>query len=723
MMSTIPWRSGVNMREFAYYTRPELIEFAKTDGQRLHLIILQDAQLNELKQMKVKLVRFFASHKALSFAENISQVRAALDAIDCAGMQAVVCLADSLASGFFIPGDEEFHNQELGHLDKRYWLEQCYHRNYLRYLDEITAALGSHPAAALWELGNEYAIHPRAATAADVDAFCEFVREASAAIKRNAPAGLVSVGLINSNQIVQDGSDQQRLDFARRLYGLNHVDVVSLHVYAENREDPWAMIDVQAAKSFPTPKPFYVGELGEKFTGGDRSGFYRAEFTRWKNEGAFSVMPWQFDTSPFDVGVSDLYGVCRRIPEGFQHIDFDAVKGVISEFGADSAPIVVHIDVAPSPDEAETHPVDIAATAVNGDVTEPFSILRPMTWAFDILARFNDAANYAHAPDKLQRREGMLFVPREVTASLEVRAVQQGVVERIGYFDRGYGKFVLVRHEWNGDTYVSWYGHLEKVTVEQNQPLNAGDRIGLAGQTGSANEVCLFLTLQHIGKGLPNYVVDDVIDPEPLFRDTLPLPERHEAAGTADRFASPVIGAYTIGWDFHTVGHGGVDLRTGNEGNTVQAGGAGVVFKSKRCPKCTVDQPNFDSHHLSAEEREDAFENWEDWSWGFGHLVIVRYAWDDLPANAREVMRMGGFENWFAYVYYGHLKEISVSEGVPVAAGDELGKVGNTGNSTGPHLHVEIRVSPKATSDVANPHGGSFAERYRRIDPAVMFRL
>src|SRR5699024_8254502 len=42
------------------------------------------------------------------------------------------------------------------------------------------------------------------------------------------------------------------------------------------------------------------------------------------------------------------------------------------------------------------------------------------------------------------------------------------------------------------------------------------------------------------------------------------------------------------------------------------------------------------------------------------------------------------------YSYYGHLDEVQVEEGDTVEAGTQIGESGNTGNSTGPHLHLGV---------------------------------
>ncbi|MDJ0345323.1 M23 family metallopeptidase [Streptomyces sp. H10-C2] len=52
------------------------------------------------------------------------------------------------------------------------------------------------------------------------------------------------------------------------------------------------------------------------------------------------------------------------------------------------------------------------------------------------------------------------------------------------------------------------------------------------------------------------------------------------------------------------------------------------------------------------------------------------------------------------YTQYGHLSKLEVSAGQTVSTGQEIGKSGSTGNSTGPHLHFEARTTPNYGSGV-----------------------
>lgn len=46
-------------------------------------------------------------------------------------------------------------------------------------------------------------------------------------------------------------------------------------------------------------------------------------------------------------------------------------------------------------------------------------------------------------------------------------------------------------------------------------------------------------------------------------------------------------------------------------------------------------------------------------------------------------------------VIYAHCNQLYVKQGDKISQGQEIAEVGTTGNSTGPHLHFEIRISEK----------------------------
>ena len=59
-----------------------------------------------------------------------------------------------------------------------------------------------------------------------------------------------------------------------------------------------------------------------------------------------------------------------------------------------------------------------------------------------------------------------------------------------------------------------------------------------------------------------------------------------------------------------------------------------------------------------------------------------------LPKNLVKIDHGNGVETWYA-----HCSKIYTRVGQKVKAGDVISAVGSTGNSTGPHLHLEIRIN------------------------------
>ncbi|MFK0012142.1 peptidoglycan DD-metalloendopeptidase family protein [Streptomyces sp. NPDC091027] len=133
-----------------------------------------------------------------------------------------------------------------------------------------------------------------------------------------------------------------------------------------------------------------------------------------------------------------------------------------------------------------------------------------------------------------------------------------------------------------------------------------------------------------------------------------PAAEAPAAKPSAAGFVAPVGGgvstAYrTAGAMWSSGYHTGVDF-IAPMGTTVKAVGAGTVVSAG-------------------------------WSGSYGNEVVIRHA------DGK-------------YSQYAHLSQLSVSSGQSVTAGQSIGLSGSTGNSTGPHLHFEIRTGPSYGSDI-----------------------
>ncbi|MEU9856886.1 M23 family metallopeptidase [Streptomyces sp. NPDC047974] len=133
------------------------------------------------------------------------------------------------------------------------------------------------------------------------------------------------------------------------------------------------------------------------------------------------------------------------------------------------------------------------------------------------------------------------------------------------------------------------------------------------------------------------------------------------AAKKAKGWVKPVA-SYALSASFNQGGamwahkHSGQDFAVPT-GTPVKAAGAGTVVKAG--PNGGGDGP------------------------AYGNAIVVKHA------NG-------------TYSQYAHLSKIKVHIGQKVAAGQQIALSGNTGNSSGPHLHFEIRTTPNYGSAI-NP--------------------
>ncbi len=86
-----------------------------------------------------------------------------------------------------------------------------------------------------------------------------------------------------------------------------------------------------------------------------------------------------------------------------------------------------------------------------------------------------------------------------------IYAAFSGKIRVVAYNRRGWGKYVMIRHDNGLETL---YGHLSKQLVVENQEVKAGEPIGLGGNTGRSTGSHLHFETRFLGR---------YIDPEKLF--------------------------------------------------------------------------------------------------------------------------------------------------------------------------------------------------------------
>ena len=70
-----------------------------------------------------------------------------------------------------------------------------------------------------------------------------------------------------------------------------------------------------------------------------------------------------------------------------------------------------------------------------------------------------------------------------------------------------------------------------------------------------------------------------------------------------------------------------------------------------------------------------------------GDTIIIDHRKKELDEQGQPYARQGGYQT-----EYGHLDKIMVKQGQLVKRGQQIGTMGNSGRSTGPHLHYAVRL-------------------------------
>ena len=113
-------------------------------------------------------------------------------------------------------------------------------------------------------------------------------------------------------------------------------------------------------------------------------------------------------------------------------------------------------------------------------------------------------------------------------------AAFDGKVRIVKYERRGYGKYVVIRHD-NGLETV--YGHLSKQLVEENQLVKAGEVIGLGGNTGRSTGSHLHFETRFLGIPINPALMFD-FEKQDIVADSYTFRKTKGTSGTARSMAS-----------------------------------------------------------------------------------------------------------------------------------------------------------------------------------------
>lgn len=186
----------------------------------------------------------------------------------------------------------------------------------------------------------------------------------------------------------------------------------------------------------------------------------------------------------------------------------------------------------------------------------------------------------------------------------------------------------------------------------------------------------------------------------------------------ADMYANPAqdswwIRDFNLDPNFNPVLHHGWD-HAGNVGAPIIGGPkGGLVIKVAQCQKCGASGASSVAQGFSVSDSRVLSD--PGWNFGYGHFVNVRYHHDLLPASTQKRLADQGKAGWHIFVNHGHLHQIDIQPDLEFGPNAQIGKLGNSGNSSGAHLHLEVRAHPDANEkDWARMKAGL-------MSPAILF--
>lgn len=165
--------------------------------------------------------------------------------------------------------------------------------------------------------------------------------------------------------------------------------------------------------------------------------------------------------------------------------------------------------------------------------------------------------------------------------------------------------------------------------------------------------------------------------------------------------------------NFNPVMHWGWD-HSGKVGAPIIGGPkGGKVIKAAVCQKCGPTGASAVDKGYSVSDSRVLSD--PGWNYGYGNFVNVTYHHDKLPKSTQDRLAAQGKAGWHISVNYAHLQSIAVQPNQEFGANTPIGAMGNSGNSTGAHLHLEVRAHQDGNlTDWARMKSGL-------MSPAILF--